>query len=270
MKPDTSKLFDELNKKIGRNLLRYQYIELFLKQIIPYVHSENKTHSYVSDEFFDIESLRKYQDYVQSQTFGNLILEFKKFNEIPDGFFDQALEKTKDERNRLVHNFLEIPEVEYLSTQNGLIFSIKYLDDKFNEAYELYEFLRCHSLMLLIAKLESAAEDNMEAKAQFDQIMNLVPDYVEIICPDNPARTEWSTTRIVKLLQRAESETLETQGMTLLSRAGMLIKDAAPDLSPKDYGFKSLKEIVLASGLFEILVQKNETGRSVILYKSKS
>jgi hypothetical protein len=224
MKSDTSKIFNEINKKIGRNLLRYQYIEIFLKQIIPYTHSENKTQSYVSDEFIDIENLQKYQDYVQSQAFGNLILEFKKFNEIPDGFFDQALEKTKDERNRLVHNFLEIPEVEYLSTLNGLIFAIKYLDDKFNEAYEIFEFLRLHSMALLLAKLESAAKYNSESKTQLDQLMNLISDGFEVICPENPARSEWKTTRIVRLLLQAESETPKTQGMTLLSMAGKFIK----------------------------------------------
>ena len=219
MKPDTSKLFDELNNKIGRNLLRYQYIEIFLKQIIPYVHSENKSQSYISDDRIDIENLQKYQKFVQSQTFGNLILEFKKFNEIPHDFFEQALEKTKDERNRLVHNFLEIPEIEYLSTLNGLSFAIKYLDDKFNEAYEIFEFLRLHSMALLMAKLESAAKYNSEAKTQLAQLMNLIPDGFEVICPENPARSEWKTTRIVRLLLQAESETPKTQGMTLLSSA---------------------------------------------------
>jgi hypothetical protein len=170
----------------------------------------------------------------------------------------------------LVHNFLEIPEVEYLSTLNGLIFAIKYLDDKFNEAYEIFEFLRLHSMALLLAKLESAAKYNSESKTQLDQLMNLISDGFEVICPENPARSEWKTTRIVRLLLQAESETPKTQGMTLLSMAGKFIKDTAPDLSPKDYGLKSLKEIVLASGLFEVLVQRNNSSGSVILYKSKS
>jgi len=42
MKPDTSKLFEEVNEKIGRNLLRYQYIEVFLKQIIPYTQVKSE------------------------------------------------------------------------------------------------------------------------------------------------------------------------------------------------------------------------------------
>jgi hypothetical protein len=86
MKPDTSKLFEEVNEKIGRNLLRYQYIEVFLKQIIPYTNTENKKQPYFFDDGVDLEKFREYQGVIQSQTFGPLIGEFKKFNKLPADF----------------------------------------------------------------------------------------------------------------------------------------------------------------------------------------
>ncbi len=67
-------------------------------------------------------------------------------------------------------------------------------------------------------------------------------------------RTLWATTRIVKLLRLAEQHTQTVDGMMLLSRAGQFIKGQAPDLSANEYGLKTLKEILIASGLFHVTV----------------
>lgn len=84
-----------------------------------------------------------------------------------------------------------------------------------------------------------------------------LPPYVELVVPSDPGRTAWA--RIVKLLRLAEQHTAKVEGLTLLSNAGNFIKRKAPDLAVKAYGMRTLKEILLVSGLFDVFVSERGT-----------
>jgi hypothetical protein len=267
--PINEDLINTLNQKIGRNLLRFQYIEFFLKSFLPYGRTEDRIKSYVSEDGIDLNILEKYEKKIQSKPLGHLIEEFKKYYEFPDKFFTQALDKVLAARNQLVHNFLEIPGVDYLSTTNGYNYAFRYLDDQFNEAYEFFEFTRHQSFAVLLAKLDTASENNPQAAQQYEQLIKILPSVFEIICPSDPSGTVWPNTRVVELLKLAELLPPKVGDMTLLSRAGEFIKSQCPDLAPKEYGLKTLTEVLLASGLFDIFRQGDGNNR-VILYKSKS
>ena len=112
---------DEIHRRIGRNLARYQQIEFSLKFCLPYMHPNGSKQG--------IESLRRYQKAVGKQTLGQLVDALEESAEIPDGFFENALKKAVDARNELVHHLFQIPGINLLSDSASENL-IRYLDDQ--------------------------------------------------------------------------------------------------------------------------------------------
>jgi OST-HTH/LOTUS domain len=90
---------------------------------------------------------------------------------------------------------------------------------------------------------------------------------VEYIDQVHPSRTTWAATPIVKLLKAAEADSRRADGMTLLSAAGHYIRSHAPEHSHQEYGFKTLKQILDASQLFEV---STDDDGATILFKSRA
>jgi hypothetical protein len=261
MTNDTVELINEVNRKIGRNLLRFQQIEASLKLILPYIHPDGSSKG--------LEAFGKYREKVTSKTLGSLIGEFDESFEIPAGFFDQKLEKLVEARNQLVHHFFQLTRVDP-SGPSGIGEILIYLDTQFKEAEELYEFMRHQSLAVLLAILDSSSVNNAEFKKLHERILQALPPTFEYIDQNDPTKTVWPNTRVVKMLQLAELHTEKVDDMTLLARAGDFIKSQTPDVTPKEYGLKTLTEILVASGQFDVqLRQSNDQNSNVVLYKSK-
>ena len=144
------------------------------------------------------------------------------------------------------------------------------MDTQFKEAHEFSEFIRHQSLAVLLGILETNSTNNVEFKNLHERLLKSLPPTFEYIDHNDPTKTIWHNTRVVHLLKLAESNTDKVDDMTLLSRAGNFIKNEAPDVTPKEYGLKTLTEILVASGIFEVESrQGNGQNGRVILYKSK-
>lgn len=255
---EQSKAIDEVHRRIGRNLLRFQGIEIGLKLILPYIHPEGGAKG--------AEALRAYRkEHVESKTLGPLFEQFRESIDAPPGFFERSLEDVCDARNKLVHHFYQLPDVNLLKLE-GIAQAVEYLDRQFKDAEELSEIIRIQSLVLLLILMERSPALATEYGAHYEKLIGRLPPNFEFIDQGDPTRTTWQTTRIVRLLRQAELSTAKVGDMTLLSRAGRFIKDQSPDLSVKEYGFGSLHQLLRASGLFEVATA--EDGKTV-LYRSR-
>jgi hypothetical protein len=92
MKENDSEILDnEILRKIGRNILVFQQIEKGLKIILPFISPDTRDQG--------IDSFRKYDKTIQSQTLGHLINAFLgSVNYDPD-YFSEGLKNILANRN---------------------------------------------------------------------------------------------------------------------------------------------------------------------------
>ena len=76
--------------------------------------------------------------------------------------------------------------------------------------------------------------------------------------------------RLVGLLQEISEQVQRDDGWTLLSIAGQLVKQHAPEeiarLKP-NYGHKTLKSLIIASEVFDVREEKTQNGGVRVLYR---
>jgi hypothetical protein len=250
---DKESTIDDLHRRIGRNLLRFQAIEQSLRLTLPYVHPEGGAKG--------ADAMREYRErHVSAKPLGPLIDQFRASITGTPELWQDGLARLLAARNELVHQFYS--RFDFLSP-NSVPEALEYLDRQYKEAEEWAEIFRLQSLMLLLILIETKPALAAEYGSYREKLLEQLPASLEIVVPTAPNRTLWGTTRIVKLLRLAEQHTQTVNGMTLLSRAGQFIKGEAPDLSAKLYGLRTLKEILIASGLFHVNVEDATT----VMYK---
>lgn len=142
------KTLDDIHRRIGRNLVRFQEIEYALKFCLRHIQPKEGK--------LDDDALRKFQERVRRiRTLAETIGTFQEAVEIPEGFFEQELKLTVDARNQLIHHLTEIPDVDLLSSA-GADSLKRYLDDQFQAASELHAYTRQLSLAMLLALQDSS------------------------------------------------------------------------------------------------------------------
>lgn len=245
MTPDAS-LVNELHRRIGRNLLRFQEIELSLKLMLPYIHPNGGAKG--------ADAMREYQaKSIDGKSLGLLVGQFKSAMSRTPELWESGLAALLEARNELVHHFYHRFDFAQAGSVNA---ALECLDNQYKQAEEWWQILRVQSLVLLLMLIETKPALAAEYGQHREKLLAQLPRWVEFVVPSAPDRTAWATTRIVKLLRLAEQHTEQVNGMTLLSRAGNFIKSSSPDLSVQAYGCKTLKEILIASGLFHVAISE--------------
>ncbi|WP_229498978.1 OST-HTH/LOTUS domain-containing protein [Nostoc mirabile] len=241
----------------------FQHIEKGLKVLLPFIHSDGSAK--------DINSFWRYREAAKSKTLGNLINAFIESADYNTDYFVERLKEIVAERNKLVHHFGESEGLNILSTEEGCITCITYLELQYQEAISFYKDITLFLFSVLAFLRENYAESNPDIELLYKQLKaHIISSGVEYINLNNPSETTWENTKIVKLLRLAETNTDKIGDMTLLARAGKFIKSQDPECTPNKYGIKTLKGILKASGLFEITeTQDREQNSMFILYKSK-
>jgi hypothetical protein len=263
MKSEYRELFDEVLRKIGRNILMFQQIEKGLKVLLPFVHSDASTKG--------IDSFWKYRESAKSKTLGTLMNAFIESADYNTDYFVERLREIVAERNKLVHHFGELEGLNILSTEEGCRTCITYLESQYEEANLFYKQIKLFLFSVLVFLRENYAESNLKIELLYEQFKaHIISDGVEYINLNNPSETVWENTKIVKLLRLAETNTDKIGDMTSLTRAGKFIKSQDPECTPNKYGIKTLKGVLKASALFEIdESQDSQQNSTFILYKSK-
>lgn len=235
-------MVDELHRRIGRNLLRFQAIELSLKLMLPYMHPDGGAKG--------AGAMREYQvKNVDGKSLGLLVEQFRSSVSGTPELWERGLAELLAARNDLVHHFYH--KFDFVQP-NSVHEALEYLDRQYKESEEWSEILRIQSLVLLLVLIETKPAVAADYGQHREKLLAQLPRSLEFVVPLAPNRTAWTTTRVVKLLRLAEQNTQPIDGMTLLSRAGEFIRSRAPDLSVRDYGLRNLKEILTTSGLFHV------------------
>lgn len=238
---------DEIYKKIGRNILSFQKLENLLKFIS--IYNSFGTHiSQLQVAHKDqIESVRK-------QTLGQLVSGHlnKKADhepdvsnepyisfeiEFPSTYFDEknkTLKAMVAERNDLVHHFFlhyDLQSAKDCQTVDN------FLDEQYNRINEEVESLK--TIAEHIERTKSALREFIES-GQFTKEMKKL--YLK-------------NSDLILYLEDIAQKIAREDGWASLSIAGKIIREVAPDeisMLKQKYGYKSLKPLLLESGLFDL------------------
>jgi len=266
------KMRDEVFRKIGRNLLNFQKIELMLKHLI----TNGRMSGYMS-EFKENQERRAAA--VHKQTMGNLVGQFieNTFSELDDSpqsttehkapyisfsfavnadadFYEskrQALKSLVDDRNDLIHHLL--PRFNPDSIDSCVEIE-QYLDQQRERLIPEYDHLKS-----LIESLEEAKK----IQADFLNSEEGIKQFELSFLQQSP---------IIALLLNISTQQSRSDGWTLLHVAGPHIRRILPgemEQLKNKWGYKTLKELMLASEFFEIIEEPTEKGGIRVLYRPK-
>jgi hypothetical protein len=269
---DLVKVRDEVFRKIGRNLLNFQNIEQQLKNIIIC----SRTSGYISE--LD-KNLKQKTAEIHSLTMGVLVKQFlentyletnhsaKIDAEISEPYFSislgfntdevfiknkiQSLKSLVDERNDLVHHLL--PKINLHSIESCLEMD-KYLD------------AQRERLVAEREQLGSLLKNISETWGEFKEFCDSEEGLKAIELCSLQSNT------VITALCDLSTRLSRHDGWTLLDRAGRELHSALPDEMAnlkKKYGYKTLKEIMLACELFELNTEPTQKGGTRALYRLK-
>jgi hypothetical protein len=264
---------DEVLKKIGRNVIFFQQMELMLKHII-----SEWTFSGYSSEIEKKKSKKKAS--VSKQTMGQLIDQFmtdthsefdapiketKKKEEIyfstsirvgcDKTYYEakkQKLSEIVSDRNELIHHLL--PGFNPNSIESCLE-TDQYLDKQRDKLLPEHDSLK----KLILSGKE--ARKNLKKFIESEQFMN------------DLKLSSLRQSRLVILIAEIASQNARTDGWTLLNIAGKILHQEAPEEIAsinKQYNHKTLKDLILATGVFDLYEEPTEKGGIRLLYRLKA
>ncbi|MDO9270555.1 MAG: hypothetical protein Q7T96_15740 [Methylobacter sp.] len=266
------KMRDEVFRKIGRNLLNFQKIELMLKHLIT-----NGRMSGTMSEFK--ENQEQQATAVHRQTMGKLVGQFieNTFSELDDSpqstaepkepyisfsftvnadadFYEnkrQALKSLVDDRNDLIHHLL--PRFNPDSLDSCLEIE-QYLDLQRERLIPEYDHLKS-----LIERLEEAKKIH----ADFLSSEEGIKQFELLFLQQSP---------IVALLLNVAIQQPRADGWTFFTVACQQLRLILPEEMGQlknEWGYGTLKELMLASELFDIIEESTEKGGIRVLYRPK-
>lgn len=263
--PLYAELQREVQRNLGRCLIRIQQYELLLKEmlakravslqtgrkglVLEDSESNFKTLGQLAgeltDEYFqptltDAGTLPPEQSTDdEDQSPGSFHLSFSvSMDPEAHSKMVKELQELVDLRNDLVHHFLEGQD---LLSEQGCIAADMYLQDCYSEIDQ-------H-----LASLREWAKSSNESKRSMAAFL-MSPEFQEFLLaglkPSSSER-EAALSKFVEVLRQAEGE-LAIDGWTPLSAAIEFAKGAAPDVTPKTHRFGSWRQVLSEASAFEV------------------
>jgi len=262
---------NEVLTKVGRNMMLFQQLEHLLKFII----INGSISGYASELHSNVEQRASI---VQKQSMGQLVGQYiettnpdsheasNEPEELQEAFFSfkfnigcdsvyydskkEALAKLVSERNDLVHHLL--PKFNSNSIESCIKIGNQ-LDDQAD--YVRHE----------IADLKAIVYTLQEGRKKLAEFINSDEGKKEF-------ELSWlRQSRLVLLLGDIAIQTSRNDGWALLSIAGQLVNQHAPEeiaVLKERYGHKSLKALILATEIFDLYEEPTKKGLR-LLYKLK-
>lgn len=263
-------LRDEVLRKVGRNVVIFQQIEQLLKHLITHQRADGTAADLV-------ERLQRRATAVNKHTLGMLVGKYtngyladaEETSQAPvkiaDGwvsvtdttrgseeFYEAQRANMKlltDERNELVHHFLPRWESDSLER---LTAAATYLDAQREKVLPMFEHLKNVAIGMQKARQTLAT---IVAFPEWEHQFELL----------------WlQQSPLISLLQDVATQEARADGWTYLSRAGdeaKLRESDAMEHMQERYGHSTLKQLLLASELFEIREEALPNGGSRTLYR---
>jgi len=273
MDEETKKKKDEVLRKIGRNIMGFQQVEHILK----YLLANGEISGYASE----IEANRERQvTKIRKQTLGHLVGQYldstlssseevrTEPEDIKEPWFsfrhriecsnDHYEERKKtlaaivEERNDLIHHLLPKWDMNSSSSSDEIDL---YLDKQREKILPEFELLKGEIKTLQQCRAMLAAFiDSKEGEKEFVTIPMLRQSQL----------FEW--------LNDIAEKKIRSDGWTVLSTAANIIEQDVPheitELEQK-YGYKKLKEFMLATEYFDIAEEPTDKGGIRVLYRIK-
>lgn len=257
---------NELHRKIGRNILLYQKIELAMKDLLAKNNTSGK-----ADELSKVFEKRLQDN--RKKTLGGLtqsfINNFYKNDEIDEQNFDNTqhsiglnisikTESVSDiegyyqdivsARNLIVHNLLERHEFDAVGKCSEVE---AYLDSEYDKAKLFLNDL------LAIYDLFNEFSQNLESKSEY--IAKRIQKFT-----DADEISKHMASDVIQDLKRDD-------GWIVLSKASNILRTEQPELfvDIKKYGNNSLKKIMNSSDLFEFYSEETLIGGKRDLFRLK-
>jgi|JI10StandDraft_1071094.scaffolds.fasta_scaffold428886_1 hypothetical protein len=276
MSSDRTPTSDEVQRRVGRNLIIFQQIEFFLKFIL---ENSSSTHilphganaivetsagggrpaqqtlgtlvrTYLSDVL--VEAGLEEMPESESPETAQCVFRFK-FTMESEGAFVQRmradLKLMTEQRNELVHHFL--PRWKP-GDETALNDALAYLDVQRDKVLPMFEHLKEMSLWLQRMR-KSTAE--LFASPDFQRQFELF-------------RLEHSP--LISLFRQVHGRDTRADGWTYLSSAANVAAKALPDELAhlvERYGFKTLKQLLIGSELFDVMDEGMPKGGSRTLFR---
>lgn len=275
MSNDRTPTSDEVLRRVGRNLVIFQQIELFLKFIL---ENSNSTHvrshgasalvetsvvggrpaqqtlgtlvrNYLSDVL--VEAGLEIPEFGLPET-AQCAFRFKFTMEVEDAFVQRLradLKLMTEQRNELVHHFL--PRWKP-GDETALNDALAYLNVQRDKVSPMFDHLKEISLRIEQGR-KSMAE--LVASPEFERQFELA----------------WlQRSPLISLFCEVHGRDKRTDGWTYLSTAGQVAAKEHPDELAhlvERYGFKSLKQLLIGSELFDVMEEGMPKGGSRTLFR---
>lgn len=264
---------DHIYQKIGRNVILYQQLELLLKHIVG-----NSGLSAPISKLKQIqESNRKKTN---TSTMGNLVGRF--VDNIDPNFANDDLNEEEVTEAMLSYRFhLEISEGSYEEKKQTLSRIVAGRNRLIHHTISEYDFKSIDSMKKLSKDLE---QQEQEVRKEIDELKtiskNMIKaqtEYVNYLSSEEfKAHFElvWlRSSLIVTTLIDIANQLGDERGAVCLNVAGHLLEKHTPEekaAMKERYGYSSLKKLMLATGLFEIIEEPTNKGGLRIIYKLKN
>lgn len=264
---------EDVQQRIGRNMLNFQLLEHLLKTIL-----SNGSFSGGMSEL--PTAISKKQEAIKTQTLGQLVGQYTEESITTDDSDDTELEDTDEpqfsfrfrtqftpkdyaekkkvllqlvnERNQLMHHFL--PKLNANSNENLEKLSLE-LDSLNQRVVTEIRFLQ--SILKSLKESRRILSDFLSSK-EFEKEFEL----------------KWlQQSDLVITLCDIASQISRTDGWSSLPLAGKLLRNSFPEeaLGMKErYGYKSLKKLLLATEMFEVMDEETKSGGTRLMFRRKS
>jgi hypothetical protein len=261
---------DEVFRKIGRNVHNIQKIELMLKHLIAF----GQVSGYTSEL---AENYKQRAELVRNQTLGNLV------NQFLDNTFsrpeESALPTTESKEPYFSFSFAVEADADFYESKKQALKTL--VDERNDLAHHLLTRFNIDSIDGCL-QLEQFLDQQRERHiAEYDYLKSLIDGMNEMLQSQNDFINSEEGTRQIELFCLQQSPIVALlldissqhgHDWTLLSTAGQKIRQVLPgkmeQLKEKS-GYKTLKEFMLASELFEIIEERTEKGGTRVLYRPR-
>ena len=269
---DLTKIQNQVMQKIGRNLLNFQRIEHMLKLLI--------SNSRVSGTMSTLENNHKKQtEAAHKQTMGNLVGQFvnNTFSEV-DGSSEPAIEPT--EAHISISFTVEADTNFYESKKHSLKILV---DDRNDLIHHLVPKLNLNSIENCLEMEKYLDQQRERLIPEFNYIQGLLKDFAEAMkfqayyfnSEEGIKQLELDFLQqsplVISLLD-VTKQNARSDGWMLLDKADRQLRASLPEPMGKlkeRYGCRTLKEVVNASELFELLEEQTKKGGVRFLYRPK-
>jgi hypothetical protein len=269
---ELEKIRKEVYRKIGRNVVLFQRLEQMLKFIVATGKVSGSCSELAAKQEQKVKAVRK-------QTMGPLVGEYlegtysgiENLIEAPSGLKEPFIQ---------FGFWLEYSEVDYENKKKTLASVVSERNDLIHQLLPSFNENSIKSCLEIEQFLD---QQHKKILPEIEDLKNIIDSFIggrkriaEFLASHEGR--EWlmltglKQSRLIRLFGKFAAQVARPDGWGQLNTAYQLVRQQAPDdlvFLKKRYGHKTLKGLILASGLFEINEEPTEKGGIRVLYKLK-